>query len=373
MTPIALVVVASSSLSACFGLILAVACAIACWSTHPDDASSSRSPAQFVQFVLTNLGVADLLFASSFLLAQGRDASPSGGPVCITAAIFNEYAGVASALWTAALAWTLRGAIVYRRSLEFYWGWRRSLLFAAVWGIPALVECALVLTLYLPQELIGPEQNLPWCHWRKDGLDFSLLLYSVLVASACFCGVCYCSVLRARGVGLREAALLEEEERLAAAGFGADDAFQRRRGSGDARGGGGASRAGEAARGPTAAVHEAAVRAELLRAQSRRLDFRLGSYVAAFLLSQAPALLHRLWQCGLGHPPASIAAAQALTQPAQGLLNALVYIHHGSCQAGCCKPCSERHHSCWCWGMAAFRGRDTSRTVVYTEQGARFA
>jgi hypothetical protein len=41
-------------------------------------------------------------------------------------------------------------------------------------------------------------------------------------------------------------------------------------------------------------------------------------------MSHVPPLL----QVGAGEAPHSLAVAQALTQPAQGLFNALVYLHH---------------------------------------------
>ena len=64
------------------------------------------------------------------------------------------------------------------------------------------------------------------------------------------------------------------------------------------------------------------------RATIRRLDMRLSLYLLAFLVAQLPSVLHRSIQICVGDVSAWLAVAQAATQPAQGLLNALVYLRY---------------------------------------------
>jgi hypothetical protein len=58
------------------------------------------------------------------------------------------------------------------------------------------------------------------------------------------------------------------------------------------------------------------------------LDARLSSYLLAYLLSQLPSVAHRMCQVA-GDAPQWLAFAQSATQPAQGLLNLVVFSHHG--------------------------------------------
>ena len=327
--PVTGVVIVSSALSALSGLLLALTCGMAC--AFPP---SERSPKRYVQLCLCNLGLADFTFASSFLLAQLRDDSQTGGPVCYAAAVLNEYAGVTSALWTATLAWTIRCALVRRRSFEFFWDIRRRrLLPLVVWLMPLAVEAALFASIYYPEQLLGPEPELPWCHWHKGGVDLSLLLYGVVALTMSYCALCYWSVIRHHiVVGRQAAALLRDDERLAA--YAADA------GTADADVGQGLPAEG-ATRWPSAAAAGAGGTAP----RARSLDLRLGSYVMAFTINQLPSLVHRLWQVWQGSPPRAVAIAQALTQPAQGLLNAAVYLHHGASSNLCagCAGADEGH------------------------------
>ena len=67
-----------------------------------------------------------------------------------------------------------------------------------------------------------------------------------------------------------------------------------------------------------------------MRERALALDVRLSSYLAAYLLSQLPSVVHRLWQAASpdGYAPEWLAVAQSATQPAQGLLNLIVFSHH---------------------------------------------
>ena len=325
------VVVVSSSLSGVSGL------AISFLSWQQARSHSSAPHLHVMQRTLAHLGLADAIFAASFLLAQARDASASGGPACQIAAGLNEFGGLVSTWWTCVMAWVVHEVLLVRRSNTSSLPRRFSCLALGIWGVPLVLELALFATLYVPRDIFGPERKEPWCHWRHDAMAVALPMYLNGVLAMAF--VCWtygrvCCHYRT----LHGEALLSEQQTLAN-------------------------------RAELASARSAADRAieEVPLPSPQRLwtlDRRLASYLLAYLVSQGPSIIHRIWQAvsqlprvhGVASPPGWLAVAQASTQPAQGTLNALVFLHHST---RAWPPCAVQ-----C--MAGLRGaiRSTERTSI---------
>ena len=297
------IVIISSSASLLCGLVMSFLCRLSAQSSPSEPAARV-----FVQLILSQLGLADAVFSFSFLLAQARNGTSDGGWACQLGAVLNEYGGIVSTWWTVIMAHAVSRALLHpHRSvmpLPF------SITAATVWGIPFVVEAVLFFTLYEPRGWLGPQVSLPWCHWKRDDMAMSLLLYLNVGVAIGYVTLAYGHVhLRSRA--LHAEALLQE---------GAAEA------------------------------------AEAVAATSHRLwtlDLRLASYHLAYVFSQTPSVVHRVWEaCAaswptrVSSPPYWIAVSQASTQPTQGLLNAVVFIHQARCTphslALDCRACLRR-------------------------------
>jgi hypothetical protein len=302
---LAVPVLVVSYASAIGGLALACLCAAAARSQH-------RPAVQFVTLVLSQLGLADFVFSASFAVAWWHNATPTGGAACTAAAFLNQLGIVVSAWWTILVAWAVRNALHDRTDAlccEIKCcasSTRFARVAACTWGVP--LACVLLLTIKKTDRVLGSETSLPWCHWRR-GASWSVmtvLLYGNVALALLYCSVTYVRIIRDHRQ-LRSMACGMQNELLAAAAPAA----------------------------PAPAETETSVQ------RGWAIDTRLASYLAAYVLSQFCSLFNRLWQLARGDAPTWLLFAQAATQPAQGLLNALVYLHHSrqwwwTCRKTCC-------------------------------------
>ena len=289
------VVVSSASASLLSGLIFATLC------YRASQTPSSLGALPLLQFLLANLGVADAIFSLSFILAQGRDSSASGGFICQLSAFLNEWGGMTSSWWTVAYGWFIREALLHggRQRNGPPWNaatrsrlhWR---LMPFVWGVPLAYEALAFPFFYIPDGIIGPDATEPWCHWRdldEVGVEIvSTLVYSNVVVALLFVLWAYADLI------VRQHLRSSAHRRLLAATAATAHA--------------------DALPAPAAAV-----------ASVWCVDARLASYLGAFAVAQTPSVIHRALQI-IATSPSWLASVQLATQPAQGLLNALVFLHH---------------------------------------------
>ena len=262
-------------------------------------------------FILGHLGLADAIFASSYLLAQLPGGafpaeSNSTGVLCRTSAIANEFGGIAICAWVSVFAWHLHRGLVSVAAIGITW-----IASAAIWSGIALLVTLIAALVYAPQHAFEPEPSMPWCHWgAKLGVaslvqalvTICTMLYTVVIA--CLVQRHFILARRALPVGSR-----------------------------------------------TSDLHA-------------HVNSRLSSYLLAFLVCQIPALLHRLFELYTADSPAALIAAHAVTHPLQGALNALVYVKHAFPQrdkregsrlgSALCVPCSM---CAPCWSRAGVRPR----------------
>ena len=281
--------------------------------------------------MLSQLGLADACFAGSFLLAQLRSTnSTSGGPSCQVAAVLNEFGGLTSAWWTVAMAWVLSCALLHRTSASFFSRRLFVKLALACWGVPLAIELTLAFTLYLPRSLLGPEASEPWCHWKHDVVALSVPQYANVVGAMAYCCYAYVRICRGFRAAARDALLLAAEQ-------------------------------------PALAAPLTPPR------RSWSLDLRLASYLAAYLASQLPSVVHRVWQvASAGEAPRWLAVAQASTQPAQGVFNALVFLHHTRAHAACRpRDMCTRGILAGAWAGAAAGRRSTATSALGDDAASR--
>lgn len=280
--------------------------------------SSAREMMGCVQLVLMFLGLADFIFAFSFLLANmptGAFGDASGGFACYASASLNEFGGMASGLCSGLLAYTLYAALVERMQPHHL---RARLVrwLVAAWAAPAVLEAVLLFAVYIPTHTIGPEPTEPWCHWvdpaqQPDGkLDnngnltwVSQIVYGVVELSLLYVIVQYARIHIAFARAVQEASL------LAVVGNS-----------------------------PPGSETEDALTATAIRTRAWKVDRRMGAYLAAFLCSEGFSVMHRVWQI-FGPSPRWLAVAQCATQPAQGTFNLLVLVHHSTLWRQSCSTC----------------------------------
>ena len=331
-------VVTVSSCSTLSGCALAVMCVSAARQTrgHSADAHAAKS----LQLLLGFLGVADALFAVSFLVAQlptGWRGSESGGPACLIAATLNDVGALGSALFTAALAWALHCALVLQGRHTVRLARLALPLSALVWVSIAIFETSIWLAFYEPRGALAPNQVMPWCHWRRGTIWVSVSLYSIIILVCVYLLAVYAHIAVHTHRRLRSA--------LATALHPAtgDDSCSL----------------------TTEELDSRLQSALYMRSRALALDVRLSSYLLAYILSQLPSVVHRMWQASTpgSTSPEWLAIAQSATQPAQGLLNLLVFSHHSrrpstdrsSWDLGC-GECVRR----WCSGTRRNRGSTNS-------------
>ena len=331
-------VVCSSSLSFLGGTTLAILCTLA--SLEP----SALGSLPLLQTVLAQLGIADAIFSFSFLLAQARNTnSTSGGPACQVASFLNEWGGLTTAWWTIAFAFFVRQALLQGAPLARWTAAARSRLYwrllPLVWGSTLLYAIAVFAIVYEPRHMLGPQATMPWCHWLlidsdqdRSALVFSTLFYINIGAALIFVTCTYTDVI------------IRHHLRAAAARRSLNPA------------------APALAQVPTD-VRARSIDTPLAPQQPMpspsvskwSLDVRLASYLGAYVIAQLPSILHRMLQVGSASPK-WLADAQVATQPAQGFLNACVFLYHMGYsrinvvglldRCGCSRMC--RRHS-WSW------------------------
>ena len=91
-----------------------------------------------------------------------------------------------SAIWSALLALAFHRLLVFQGSAAERMWRRRWLVVSAAWVLPLVFEVSLLLAVYLPQQIMEPEPDLPWCHWKKATLwememDYAIVEISLLV------------------------------------------------------------------------------------------------------------------------------------------------------------------------------------------------
>ena len=204
----------------------------------------------------------------------------------------NEFGGLASTWLTIVMAWAVHRALLHQRaSTSFDRQWRT--IAAVCWGLPLAIELGLYFGLYRPYQLLGPQPTVPWCHWKHDVIYLSLLLYLNVALAILYCTVTYIRICR--GIHQMRTLLSDEPTEPLA---------------------------------PQTPSFAPSPVPPIAASSLWTIDSRLASYLSAFLVSQVPAFVHRTWQVAAGDAPHWLAVAHASTQPAQGFLNALVYIHH---------------------------------------------
>ena len=338
-TSIPLELTVAVTTSASVSMACASVLAITCWLSYRAVVSESPQALGIVpllQIVLANLGAADAIFAFSFVLAQARDeALPTGGAACQAAAVLNECAGIVSGWLTIGYGWLVRSALVHGGRTSDGRRWDSALrsrvcwrVLPAVWLLPMLYEVVIFAAVYAPRDLIGPEQSVPWCHWKEEGdgrqrhiTPWSAVVYGNVVIALFFVVWAYCdALLRLHSRARTRRALLAELRSSA-----------------------------------TADEQDPQSQSRAAASSSWRLDARLTSYLGAYCIAQVPSLLHRMLQV-FGQSPEWLAQAQCATQPAQGFLNALVFCHHTR-KCRCTRP-----------DLAMLRRVDSDeRVAVYAE------
>jgi hypothetical protein len=324
-------VLVSSSGSVVAGLVLCVLCGVAASSTAAD--VDSHPAVHLIARVLAHLGLADALYALSFVLAAWRQPTASGGAVCQVASFLSGFAGTVSTWWTIVVAWVLRGALTRPRdschSLLGRQYFHRVAL--ATWGLPLAIETALysaVALPALPQHRVGPEEGEPWCWWRGGSMVLSTIYYLWVLLCLGYIGVTYGAITshfcHARALLAQHTrSLLVQPLDPNADDPNADDAHANNPHSNDLYSDSHASHSSAAplhtaplhtaplhtaplhtAPLHTAPLHTAPLRtAPLGRGTLERaprlswvLDVRLLSYLAAYVVSNGPSVIHRLLQ-----------------------------------------------------------------------------
>lgn len=312
-------VISAASVSTASALVL---CASAyCAQTQgisTSSVSSAREMMGCVQLVLMFLGLADFIFAFSFLLANmptGAFGPASGGFACYASASLNEFGGMVSSVCSALLAYTLHAALVDRMQ-PHHLRVRLVRWLVAAWAAPAVLEVALLSAVYIPTHTIGPEPTEPWCHWvdpqqQPNGKledNANLTWISQLVYAWTELSLLYVIVQYAR-IHIAFAKAVQQASLLAVVGNS-----------------------------PPGSETEDALTATAIRTRAWKVDRRMGAYLGAFLCAEGFSVVHRVWQI-FGPSPKWLAVAQCATQPAQGTFNLLVLVHHSKLWRQSCSTC----------------------------------
>jgi len=330
-------VVCSSSLSFVSGITLSILCTLA--SLEP----SALGSLPLLQTILAQLGIADALFSFSFLLAQARNTnSTSGGPACQAASFLNEWGGLTTAWWTIAFAFFVRQALLQGSPLARWTAAARSRLYwrllPLIWVSTLLYVTMVFAIVYEPMHTLGPQATVPWCHWLlsdkdHDEIVFSTLFYINIGAALIFVTCTYTDVIIRHH--LRVAAA-RRSLNLAAPALAQDPADTR-------------ARSIDTPLAPQQPMPSPST-------SKWSLDLRLASYLGAYIVAQLPSILHRMLQLARASPE-WLADAQMATQPAQGFLNACVFLNHMGHsrinvglldRCGCSSRTRRRHSWSWC-------------------------
>lgn len=168
---------------------------------------SQRSHTRGMLVMLLHLGLADAVFACSFLIAQLPTGvwSPDGGAACTIGSVLNEVGSLVTSLLIMLFAWQLHHAKTIRDEVdepaqqEWTPAQRAHWLCAAAWLLPLVVEALLYYLVYFPQDAIGPQVLMPWCHWKPGVKGWSLLQYSVVLLALVYSAIVYLRVCALSG------------------------------------------------------------------------------------------------------------------------------------------------------------------------------
>ena len=175
---------------------------------------SRRSHTRGMLVMLIHLGLADAVFASSFLIAQLPTGawSPNGGAACSVGSVLNECGSLVTSLLIILFAWQLYNVstvsevtiILDEADEPAHQGWtptqRAHWLCAIAWLLPLVVEALLWYLVYFPQDAMGPQVLMPWCHWKHALVGWSLLQYSVTGLAMVYSAIIYLRVCALSGI-----------------------------------------------------------------------------------------------------------------------------------------------------------------------------
>ena len=153
-------------------------------SAQPEAATLAASRA--VALVVVSLAVGDALMASSFLIAQlptGASGNHTGGAACYAGGMLLEYGFLTTGLWSAVLACVVERLLASPATQAPLIWHHRTLLSALVWGVPLVVELALLFAYDLPETGVAPQADLPWCASDIGVADLKWLMGALPSAS----------------------------------------------------------------------------------------------------------------------------------------------------------------------------------------------
>lgn len=205
----------------------------------------------------------------------------SQGPECQVIAVVNQFCSMSTLLWTACIAFAVKkafhGSHVNSSMPEGYF----HLL---CWGLPAVISVALLL-----MKKFGLTKETGWCWIASPGDPWRLSVYGTLLLVMVYNLWVYITVHKIVFGAYRKAAVVGQQQDLG-----------------------------------TSNMQERTV---------TRVTRRLTAYIAAFVITQFPALINRLVGAVFFYlhkdPPPKLmyilTLTQCATQPLTGLFNAIVY------------------------------------------------